>query len=120
VKPRRPGKPAIEETCARGQAGQDVQVSAESLPERAGDVLVPSPGARLQRAAHSCDVAGVVDFRLHLKEGQHAARAAKVGDTAADLLLLGRDHADLARTYESVLRWLDRALEWTPRAGSTT
>lgn len=110
----------LEETCARGQAGQHVQVPAVVLPGRAGDVLIPSPGAQLRRAMSSCDVAGVVDFRLHLREGQLAARAAKVGDTVADLLLHGADHADLVRTYAAVLQWLGRALEWAPRADTST
>lgn len=106
----------LEENCTSGQAGRDVGSSARKSHQRAGFILVPSPGARLLRSPKSCEVAGVVDFRMHLREGEEAERASKVADSVADILMRGHDHADLARIHSEVLRWLESALEWTPHA----
>lgn len=103
----------LEEASARGQAGRAVMTFPQPSLQRAGFVLVPSPGMRLRRAPNSCDITGVVDFRMHIGEGQNAARASKIADAAADLLLRASNYTDLARTHAEVLQWLDRALEWT-------
>jgi hypothetical protein len=104
----------LEETCTRGQAGRDMTSLPRKSTQRVGTVVVPSPGARLSRAPDSCEVRGVFDFRMHLAEGEEATRASKTADVVADMLLRGRDHAELASIYTEAVRWLEGALEWAP------
>ncbi len=104
----------LDHASCLGQAGAVPELSEPAMHGHGvfGDLLIPRPDGVLTHAPDACPVPGVVDFAVRVRVGEAYTRATKVSECAADALLRAGDHAELRRTYDQVVGWLDRELRW--------
>jgi biotin carboxylase len=103
----------LDHASCLGQAGAAPDLRPQTAGRGVfGDLLIPRPAGVLTHAPDACPVPGVVHFAVRARVGDACTRATKVSECAADALLRADNHAELLRTYDQVVGWLDRELRW--------
>jgi hypothetical protein len=99
----------------RGQAGHPVKVPATRPRPKgvAGIMNVPSRAGILERAPESCDLPGVIDYRLVGQVGERHAASVDLTEFVANFLFFADDEEQARSVILRAADWFDSGCRWS-------